>query len=73
MTLLTGLLIGVNIGAVIGWYWCKKFKGDLFALLSYIDTRGRYCRTNDQGRTTVTSQGGNAHLTAAQEDEDEQE
>lgn len=41
MTLLTGLLIGVNIGTVIGWYWCKKFKGDLFALLSYIDTRGR--------------------------------
>ena len=37
MTLLTGLLIGMNLGAVIGWYWCRKLKGDFFALLSYLN------------------------------------
>ena len=41
MTLLTGLLIGMNIGAVIGWCVCKKFKGDFFALLSYLNTYKR--------------------------------
>ena len=31
------ILIGINIGAGIGWYFCKKFNGDIEKLMKWFD------------------------------------
>jgi len=32
------ILIGINIGAAIGWFACKHFKGDIAKLMEWLDT-----------------------------------
>lgn len=34
MNFIFGMMVGINIGAMFGWYMCKRYKGDLFALIS---------------------------------------
>jgi len=33
------ILIGINIGAAIGWYACKKFNGDMDLLMDWFNER----------------------------------
>jgi len=31
------ILIGINIGIIIGWFSCKKFKGNLESLIKWLN------------------------------------
>jgi hypothetical protein len=42
LTIIFGIMIGLNIGGAIGWYYCKKFKGNLKDFINYLENHDEY-------------------------------
>jgi hypothetical protein len=42
LAIIFGIMIGMNIGGAIGWYYCKKFKGNIEDFMNYLENYNKH-------------------------------